>query len=92
MRWCLGVRRRRHVVLSLDRLVPLPIVGKQQEVVVGELHAGVHCPHMVSSPDMRPVYGHLQPAACHSRRLADGAESFQIRTGIAESAAGGRST
>ena len=32
-------RRRRHVVLSVDQLVPLPIFGKQQEVVVGELHA-----------------------------------------------------
>ena len=32
--------RRRHVVLSVDQLVPLPIIGKQYEVVVGELHAG----------------------------------------------------
>jgi len=35
----LRVGRRRHVVLSVDQLVPLPIVGKQHEVVVGELHA-----------------------------------------------------
>ena len=31
------VRRRRHVVLSVDQLVPLPIVREQQEIVVGEL-------------------------------------------------------
>jgi hypothetical protein len=34
-----GIRRWRHVVLPVDQLVPHPIVGKQQEVVVGELHA-----------------------------------------------------
>jgi hypothetical protein len=35
----LGVRRSRHIVLPLNQLVPLPIVGEQQKVVVGELHA-----------------------------------------------------
>jgi hypothetical protein len=29
----------RHVVLPVDQLVPLPVVGKLHEVVVGELHA-----------------------------------------------------
>ena len=33
-------RRRRHVVLSVDELVPLPIVRKVDEVVVGELRRG----------------------------------------------------
>jgi hypothetical protein len=35
------IGRRRHVVLSVDQLVPLPVVGEQHELVVGELHAGV---------------------------------------------------
>jgi hypothetical protein len=39
------VRRRRHEMLSVDELVPFPIVREQQEVVVGEtmrLRAGRH--------------------------------------------------
>ena len=39
------VRRRRHEMLSVDQLVPLPIVGKLQEVVVGELHVRVGHAH-----------------------------------------------
>ena len=35
------IRGRRHEVLSVDQLVPLPVVGKLQEVVVGELHVRV---------------------------------------------------
>jgi hypothetical protein len=35
----LRARRGCHVVLPVDQLVPLPIVGEEQEVVVGELHA-----------------------------------------------------
>ena len=35
----LRVRSRRHVVLSVDQLMPEPVVWEQQEVVVGELHA-----------------------------------------------------
>jgi hypothetical protein len=35
------IGRRRHIVLPVDQLVPLPIVGKEQEVVVGELLPGV---------------------------------------------------
>ena len=37
----LEIGRRRHIVLSVDQLVPQPIVWEQHEVVVGELHAGV---------------------------------------------------
>ena len=45
------VRRRGHVVLPVNELVPLPVVGEEDEVVVGELHArrsrrvghGAHC-------------------------------------------------
>ena len=44
-----GVRRRRHVVLRVDELVPLPVVGKEQEVVVGELQAGADVgPHVTA--------------------------------------------
>jgi hypothetical protein len=32
------IRGRRHVVLSVDQLVPVPVVGKVHEIVVGELH------------------------------------------------------
>ena len=35
----LRVRRRGHVVLPVNELVPLPVVGEEDEVVVGELHA-----------------------------------------------------
>ena len=38
-RLILHVRRRRHIVLPVDQLVPFPIVWEEQEVVVGELHA-----------------------------------------------------
>ena len=34
------IRRRRHVMLPVDQFVPLPVIGKQQEVVVGELYGG----------------------------------------------------
>ena len=48
----LDVRRRRHIVLPVDQLVPLPIVWEQQEVVVGELHAlrrtGAGGPHVIT--------------------------------------------
>ena len=33
------IRRRRHVVLPVNQLMPLPIVREQQEVVVGQLDA-----------------------------------------------------
>jgi hypothetical protein len=35
------VERCCHVVLSVDQLVPLSVVGKLHEVVVGELQAGL---------------------------------------------------
>jgi hypothetical protein len=38
----------RHVVLPVDQLVPLPVLGKLQEVVVGELHAGIARPHRIA--------------------------------------------
>ena len=44
----LDVRRRRHIVLPVDELMPLPIVWEQQEVVVGELHAGAGRPHVIT--------------------------------------------
>jgi len=48
----LDVRRRRHIVLPVDQLVPFPIVWEQQEVVVGELHAlrraGTGGPHVIT--------------------------------------------
>src|SRR5258708_24521654 len=62
------VRRWRHVMHSVDQLMPLPIIWKQHEVVVGELHArtgrlyGItprHCAHCSvvrpakSVPDLR---------------------------------------
>ena len=44
----LRVRRRRHIVLPVDELMPLPIVWEEQEVVVGELHAGAGGPHVIT--------------------------------------------
>ena len=41
-------RRGRHVVLPVDQLMPLPIVGEEQVVVVGELHAGAGGLHVVA--------------------------------------------
>ena len=34
-------------MLPVDQLVPLPIVGKEHKVVVGELHGGVGGPRMI---------------------------------------------
>jgi len=42
------IGRRRHVVLPVDQLMPLSVVWKQQEVVVGELHAWVGRSHVVA--------------------------------------------
>ena len=42
------VRRRRHIVLPVDQLMPLPIVWEEQEVLVGELHAGAGRPHVIT--------------------------------------------
>src|SRR5437667_6532263 len=41
-------RRGRHVVLPVDQLMPLPIVGEEQVVVVGELHARAGGLHVVA--------------------------------------------
>jgi len=41
------VRAWRQVVVPIDQLMPFPIIGKQQEVLVGELHAG-RCLHIVT--------------------------------------------
>ena len=50
----LDVRRRRHVVLSVDQLVALPVVGKQHEVVVG----GAARRTEQGSPDRSQACGH----------------------------------
>src|SRR5215510_4307826 len=42
------VRRGRHVVLSVDQLVPHPVFGEEDEVVVGELHARCGRLHVVA--------------------------------------------
>jgi hypothetical protein len=42
------VRRRRHVVLSVDQLVPLPVVGEEHEVVVGELQTRAGWFHVIA--------------------------------------------
>ena len=42
------VRRGRHVVLPIDQLVPFAVVGKQQEVVVCELHARIRAHHVIT--------------------------------------------
>ena len=47
-RLVLRVRRRRHEVLPVDQLVPLPVVGELQEVVVGEPDVGGWWPHGVA--------------------------------------------
>jgi hypothetical protein len=47
-------------VLPVDQLVPLPIVGKVQEVVVGELHAGVGRFHLLSPGHALIVVGKLE--------------------------------
>src|SRR2546428_352809 len=57
------IRRWRHVVLPVDQLVPLPVVGEEQEVVVGELHAGTGRPHLVAP-------GHALILASRSERRA----------------------
>jgi hypothetical protein len=44
-------RRRRHVVLSVDQLVPHPVVREVHVVVVGELHVSIaprHAPILVT--------------------------------------------
>ena len=35
-------------MLSIDQLVPLPVIGKQQEVVVCELHARIRAHHFIT--------------------------------------------
>ena len=42
-----NIRRGRHVMLPIDQLVPHPVVRKQQEIVVRELHARGRCLHVV---------------------------------------------
>lgn len=42
------VPRTCHVVLSVDQLVPPPIVWEQHEIVVGELHAGSGGVHRIT--------------------------------------------
>ena len=67
----LEIGRRRHVVLSVDQLVPLPIVGKQHEVVVGELHAGASGTLTSSFPgtsSILPVQVRAAPRGTQIRR------------------------
>ena len=35
-------------MLSVDQLVPLPVIGEEDEVVVGELHAGTGRLHVIA--------------------------------------------
>src|SRR5437773_9565904 len=63
--------RWRHVVLPVDQLMPLPVVGKQQKVVVGELHARAGRLHRVF-----PGHG-LIVAGCSGELRAIVAESGQ---------------
>src|SRR4051794_14332694 len=41
-------RRWRHVMLPVDQLVPVPVVGEQQVVVVSELHARADRIHSIT--------------------------------------------
>ena len=58
----LRVGRRRHVVLSVDQLVPLPVVGEQQEVVVGELQL-IAAGHALIVPPFENRSMQLKPEA-----------------------------
>lgn len=42
-----GIRRGRHVVLSVDQFVPLPVIRKEREIVVGELHPRIERFHRI---------------------------------------------
>ena len=55
---------RRHVVLSVDQLVPLPVVGEEHEVVVGELHPRIEG-FMASLPGIGSFYLWEQHSKCH---------------------------
>src|SRR5262245_58080564 len=60
----LRIGRRRHVVLSVDELVPLPIVWEQQEVVVGELHAGAGRLHAIAPRHAPILTSSVSPTTC----------------------------
>jgi hypothetical protein len=77
----LRVRRRCHVVFSVDDLMPLPIVSEQQEIVVGELHVGGSGLHALLSGHALIVYvGESEPRAMATRDVCGRIRSAMIAT------------
>ena len=70
------IRRRRHVMLSVDQLVPLPVIGEEHEVVVGELH-----PRMERFHGVAPGHRRIVPTetALHDLRLSECGQSRALR-------------
>ena len=75
------VRRRRHDVLPVDQLVPLPVVGKLEEVVVGEPDVGGWWPHGVAPghEGIVPARARCMPSVTdHAIRPSSGQDSSSV--------------